>query len=131
VINIDRQTMIKNTIIWFLVLNYVLTILSPLTPWFQYWVRYDYIVKNLCVNKDKPESCCKGKCHLKKEIQKQEKEENKQEPKERKETRTQDIHLLTETNIGTMRKKSGDYYTYAGNSDIKQLNFPPDLPPPR
>ena len=29
-----------------------------------------YIAKNLCVNKKKPHSCCKGKCYLGKALQK-------------------------------------------------------------
>jgi hypothetical protein len=36
----------------------------------------DYIVKNLCENRSKPKSCCKGKCFLKKQLQKADKEEN-------------------------------------------------------
>jgi hypothetical protein len=33
----------------------------------------DYISKNLCVKKDEIKNCCKGKCQLKKEIEKDEK----------------------------------------------------------
>jgi hypothetical protein len=36
----------------------------------------DYIAKNLCENRDKPKSCCKGKCYLKKQLAKTDKEEN-------------------------------------------------------
>lgn len=35
----------------------------------------DYIAKNLCVKKDEPNNCCKGSCHLKKELDKEEKKE--------------------------------------------------------
>lgn len=37
----------------------------------------DYIAKVLCINKDKPELDCKGKCHLKKQL----KQEEEQTPK--------------------------------------------------
>ncbi|MBN8695618.1 MAG: hypothetical protein J0L87_03720 [Bacteroidetes bacterium] len=35
----------------------------------------DYIAKSLCVKKDIPNNSCKGKCHLKKELDKEEKKE--------------------------------------------------------
>lgn len=34
----------------------------------EYAINYDYIVKVLCENKEKPEVACNGKCHLKKEL---------------------------------------------------------------
>lgn len=42
-----------------------------------YLLNYDYISKVLCVNRDKPESCCNGKCHLMKEMKEQEESEGK------------------------------------------------------
>jgi hypothetical protein len=42
----------------------------PILPYIEYAVFKDYIAKNLCVNRDKPKSCCQGKCHLKKQIEK-------------------------------------------------------------
>jgi hypothetical protein len=35
-----------------------------------YLVHKDYIVSELCVEKDVPESTCEGKCHLRKELSK-------------------------------------------------------------
>lgn len=35
-----------------------------------------YISKNLCENKNKPSLHCNGKCHLKKQLQKEDKKEN-------------------------------------------------------
>ena|ERR1700758_1899965 len=40
-----------------------------------YAINKDYISKNLCVNKNKPKMKCNGKCHLMKELQKEEKKE--------------------------------------------------------
>jgi len=49
----------------------ILTIaLRPLMPMVDYAVNYDFINKNLCENKAKPELLCNGKCYLKKEIAK-------------------------------------------------------------
>lgn len=45
-------------------------LLKPIFPVVEYVVLYDYITKELCVNKDKPEMKCNGKCHLMKEMAK-------------------------------------------------------------
>ncbi|WP_375605317.1 hypothetical protein [Flavobacterium davisii] len=45
-------------------------LLRPIMPVIDYVVNYDYIVKVLCVNKDKPVLKCNGKCHLMKELAK-------------------------------------------------------------
>jgi len=45
-------------------------IIIPVVPVIDYLVNKDYIAKNLCINKDKPKSCCKGKCHMVKQLQK-------------------------------------------------------------
>lgn len=37
-------------------------------PYLEYMVFKSYIAKNLCVNKDKPRSCCHGKCFREKQI---------------------------------------------------------------
>jgi len=41
-----------------------------------YTINRDYISKNLCENRAKPNMHCNGKCHLKKQLQKEEKKEN-------------------------------------------------------
>jgi len=43
---------------------------KPILPIAEYVVFYDYIKNELCVNKDKPELKCNGKCHLMKELAK-------------------------------------------------------------
>ena len=45
-------------------------LIIPVLPVIDYLINKDYIAKNLCVNKDKPKSCCKGKCHMVKQLQK-------------------------------------------------------------
>ena len=45
-------------------------LLKPVLPVLEYIVNYDYIVKELCVNKAKPEMHCNGKCHLMQELAK-------------------------------------------------------------
>jgi hypothetical protein len=48
----------------------VLSISKPIIPYIQYAIFKDYIAKTLCINKDKPKSCCQGKCFLEKELKK-------------------------------------------------------------
>ena len=47
-----------------------MAMIRPVAPYFNYLLNKEYIAKNLCVNKDKPESHCEGKCHLVKELKK-------------------------------------------------------------
>ncbi|WP_294303693.1 hypothetical protein [uncultured Chryseobacterium sp.] len=50
--------------------------LRPVLPLINYAVNYEYIVKNLCENRNIAESTCKGKCYLEKELSKTEKQSN-------------------------------------------------------
>lgn len=45
-------------------------VIIPVVPVIDYLINKDYIAKNFCINKDKPKSCCKGKCHMVKQLQK-------------------------------------------------------------
>lgn len=45
-------------------------VMKPILPVLEYILNYDYIVKELCENKAKPETNCNGKCHLMKELAK-------------------------------------------------------------
>ena len=47
-----------------------LFVMKPILPVLEYVLNYDYIVKELCENKAKPEMKCNGKCHLMKELAK-------------------------------------------------------------
>ena len=44
--------------------------IKPVVPVFEYVINYEYIATVLCVNKDKPEAHCNGKCHLMQELAK-------------------------------------------------------------
>lgn len=57
---------VKNAI----VIVVFLFIMKPILPVLEYVFNYDYIVKELCENKAKPEMKCNGKCHLMKELAK-------------------------------------------------------------
>lgn len=49
--------------------------LRPIQPFVEYALNHEYIAEFLCINKDKPQLQCNGKCHLVKEIKKQQEQE--------------------------------------------------------
>ena len=42
--------------------------IRPIIPLVEYSFKYDYFSKVLCINKDKPELQCNGKCQLSKKL---------------------------------------------------------------
>ncbi|WP_146035165.1 hypothetical protein [Formosa algae] len=48
----------------------IFLMVKPLIPLVEYAAFYDYIVNELCENKDVPELQCNGKCHLKEQLAK-------------------------------------------------------------
>lgn len=46
-------------------------LIKPLWPLAEYAVNYDYIVENLCENRDIPSLHCDGKCYLAKQLAKE------------------------------------------------------------
>ena len=62
-----RET--KHIVLVHLFLNlYLLAMFQPLYPILEYVIHYDYIVEELCENRDKPVSDCHGKCYLGKQL---------------------------------------------------------------
>jgi len=52
----------------------MLAMLRPITPFIEYAIDQDYIAEFLCINQDKPELQCNGKCYLYKGVEKQQSE---------------------------------------------------------
>ena len=50
-----------------------------IVPLIDYAINYNYIVTQLCEQKDEIDNNCKGKCHLSKEIQREAENSNKSE----------------------------------------------------
>ncbi len=53
----------------------MISMLRPVQPYVEYMLNQDYISEFLCINKDKPKLQCHGKCHLIKEVEKQQENE--------------------------------------------------------
>lgn len=65
----------------------------PAIPFLEYIVNYDYIVKELCENKEKPVLKCNGKCHLMKELAKTA-EDDRNTSSDKKQNVKQEIEVL-------------------------------------
>ncbi len=66
----------KNLTIYFFILLFAIAIGKPIYPILGYWMNKDFIVQNLCVEKEEVVNDCQGNCHLKVEVSKSQ-EENK------------------------------------------------------
>jgi hypothetical protein len=64
----------------------------PVMPYIQYAIFKDYIAKNLCVNKDKPKSCCQGKCYLEKQVKKANEATDTENKNNSKKTPTREVN---------------------------------------
>lgn len=61
---------------YLVLLAFLMQIGSRLYVLVNFQLNKEYIAENLCENKDEPESCCEGSCHLTKELVKVEEAEN-------------------------------------------------------
>jgi hypothetical protein len=80
----------------------------PILPYIEYAVFKDYIVKNLCVERDKPKSCCLGKCHLKKQIVKSSEKSDTEEKNSNRKILSQEVQefLISTFSIPKATEKS-------------------------
>ena len=60
----------KKGICIFLALLFTTQSFFKLAVYLNYQANKEYIAKTLCEKKTEPESCCEGKCHLKKQLDK-------------------------------------------------------------
>ncbi|MGV6845053.1 MAG: hypothetical protein ACWA42_02865 [Lutibacter sp.] len=64
----------------FFYLIYVGILVKPIVPVLHYILNYNYIVNQLCENRDKPFLACNGKCFLVKEMKKEQSENDVKNP---------------------------------------------------
>ncbi|MBU3027564.1 hypothetical protein Q4603_19275 [Zobellia galactanivorans] len=64
----------------FLTLLYLVAMVRPVFPILEFVVNQDYIAEFLCINTDKPELECNGKCYLMQMIKAQESEKQENLP---------------------------------------------------
>ena len=68
----------KLALVHLLINVYLLAIIQPMYPVLEYLINYDYIVSQLCENRDKPVMACNGKCYLGKQVK--ENQETRKDP---------------------------------------------------
>jgi hypothetical protein len=73
------QNMFNRVISIFILVVLMLTNFSRLFIYASFELNQEYIASTLCVNRDKPEINCNGKCYLSKKIKQAEEKEKKQE----------------------------------------------------
>ena len=94
----------------------------PAIPFLEYIVNYDYIVKELCENKEKPELKCNGKCHLKKELAKTAEEDKNTTSSDKKQNVKQEIEVLFYEDFKSLTSYNGIVFTKNKiNSDYQNL----------
>jgi hypothetical protein len=96
-----------------------------------YEINKDYISKNLCENKNKPKMHCNGKCHLNKQLSKQEKKDNSTLPQLKNKSGNQ---LCSERKLFSFKsfplKKAMENHLYLitdYNSHFLSIYHPPEF----
>lgn len=119
----------KKALSIFLLIVYSYLQLQHVLPYFDYAINYDYIVNELCENKNKTELACNGKCYLSKEI-KQNTEDTSQHSEVIKDFKTQ-FHLsappivLDDANADSNIEQIYKDYTPELISRLGRLETPP------
>ncbi len=67
--------LLKTIFICFLILGMFSQVVSKLIVMISFEMNKEFIVKNLCEQKEEVDNCCQGSCHLKKELEKQDEQD--------------------------------------------------------
>lgn len=100
--------------------------------WYQ--ANKDYVAKELCVNKDKPQMHCNGKCYLKKQLQKVDKEQSgdKEQPVKSQKSELP-VFIVTEGQLipyistSSEVKKHSKYIALKGVDPLRSIFHPPPV----
>ena len=124
----------KKAISIVLVFLLIFSNLSRIWILIDYTVNQDFIAKVLCINKNKPELQCNGKCHLANQIKQQEEKENQGTASESK-TKTEiifiqnlSVEVPNSTIVSVTSNTLNPYKTRFNGSDyLERLLRPPQL----
>ncbi|MGQ1788112.1 MULTISPECIES: hypothetical protein [unclassified Saccharicrinis] len=67
---VTHGIILKQTLSILTIILFLLPTIGRIWIVIDFKIHQDYIAKVLCVNKDKPDNTCNGKCHLKKQLKK-------------------------------------------------------------
>ncbi len=121
----------RKVFIPFLILIYFAVINGNLISLAEYLIRYDYIVKNLCVQKNNIKNTCKGSCHLKQNLEKVN-ESNGSNPEsiELKLLSSIDIHYNQNISLFNYDKHNCKRIALQNQRKINQFEIEPETQPP-
>lgn len=89
--------------------------LRPVLPLFEYVINKDYIAEFLCINQDKAELQCNGKCYLMQRLTEQNNEKKENLPKIAMEEYPIGFVKLLSVNTSTEQMHSNTSYNYYQN----------------
>lgn len=95
----------------YILLFVLVLLLKPVFPVISFMVNYDYIAKELCENKTKPELHCNGKCYLKKELAKA--SENTNQNSQNKKQIQQETEILFLETICNISFQNNDLHNHS------------------
>ncbi len=115
-----------------LVFLLLLNIFNNATIFVLYKINQAKITELFCINKDKPELQCNGKCHLKEVIKEQQKEKKELPFSTNLETRQVVllfVQQLSTIEIHPIKEKKSHHFYY--NFSLKEYLSRPDILPPK
>ncbi|MCE2743888.1 MAG: hypothetical protein LW701_10015 [Fluviicola sp.] len=122
-----------HSIIAFIVISaFVMQALGKFIIYTDYIINKEYIANNLCINKSKPILKCNGKCHLAKQLKKQDQKENKSSSSKEKveiiSSQVADVKYEV-IDMFFFQNNNQDFFNY--NKKIIDDNFESIFQPPR
>jgi hypothetical protein len=110
----------------------VFYVFRPVLPFIEYAINKNYIAKNLCINKDKPKSCCKGKCYLKKQLAKSSASGDAESKDTNKKTQNRQLEefVVNQPGISEFTETNLQYLIFS-NSKITKLAIAAIFVPPK
>ena len=71
---------LKKVLVYILLVAFIMPMALRVGALGYYYANKTYIASQLCVNKDKPKSCCEGTCYLNKQLKKAEEKQDSKLP---------------------------------------------------
>ncbi len=125
---LETENQMKRFLASFFTTLYLLAMIKPALPVIEFYLNQDFIAEFLCINRDKPELQCNGKCHLSKMIESE--TDNEQAPTI--DLREYPVALLNFKILEDTFKNSAEVVLETSyNSDYSYLYFTSLLRPPR
>jgi hypothetical protein len=120
---------LKQAIIILLIVTIAIQVFSKWIVILVYEMNKDYIASNLCVNRAKPASCCKGKCFLQKKLA----IDDDQQPSPGKSSHAEDIqvelflHELIQIDFGlpVLSSQHSLFYINGKSQEFSSSSFQP------